>query len=929
MPNKQKKTEISVDPEKKSSKRSGKIDSPQMEQDLNTDGSHSEQTSQLSPEAQDIDAKQMNQFRKLLREYIDNLATDTSEIAVGLCVSRPVITRFLDKDNPQNHIPGLSRGRIINLWKILTDKEKLKVKNGVVEMTTMKRIIDPEKSLQEKKGKRKEAGLRRKILGEKGADELLIAAGFQPEVLKSVYVSKNQYSQMNELAFLLKGTSINRDLLFQLTQQGFSTHLERRNNGNKELRKNDESQDIEILAAEKLTDILDNTVVINNAVKENVKKKYEKACRVIKDDRHASSSSIHPTEQMSLLMNILTNELDENDQIDLRLRIVKYSSVPMSLEWERNPEWDLLVDEMRKIMIPDAESSLNEIGYDISSFVSKTSITCNLEGEENVEFNYISSGTPVETAITSILLGMGIQHDFSQMQLDIRCLDNTIKSLVKSSVVIRNIKEEEFEGSWVDSDMINSLLQSIIIAAKKSVKQTLVEHGIELVKYQKMLVDLARIRCSLNNKRAVFNTYNAHGVSLKDLNSTHEETIKCLREIDDNYNDKETYSNESNAFPTFRNNFLRLAILSGIYMLHMASIECDLKKSKLLIDQIEKYYEKVRWSDEREESHKILIPSIIMLESEKMLYSLFAGKTYKSNYGYDESHEPIVMSIDMDNVQIALERVDEENKKLIKRHNERCFSPNDAGFDVYQSLGYSSSMRGGWLLYCGNDHQSIIQSFQYFLKASYYFAQIGLVQRCARNIVLAGRAAIRIRDFDKAKACLNLSKNIIGNSSGNRPDYSSIDLLESEYELFANNNSKKAMELAVKNLNCEIWTGLGRRVADVLYAVWRCSLENNGKVKENLRAFLPSKQENPSIDGWVCPRIMSEIQESENTENFLDKIYKESDEETTWQMIGERFKEESADMWHFWFNSANETSGGKHPLGIVIEEKEFLKMLDP
>jgi hypothetical protein len=166
---------------------------------------------------------------------------------------------------------------------------------------------------------------------------------------------------------------------------------------------------------------------------------------------------------------------------------------------------------------------------------------------------------------------------------------------------------------------------------------------------------------------------------------------------------------------------------------------------------------------------------------------------------------------------------------------------------------------------------------------------------------------------------------------------SEIYLLEGEYELYANSNYRKALDSSLKGLKGAMWLGLARRMSDNLHNIWQCAqhLEKQS-VRESLDfifgIYLLQSQKNSNITkNKKFDQLKNEKFNplgnniTEHIINILFEIYDSSDKQT-WKQVAGQFQKMSSNIWHNWYRESNSTGLiDGHPVGILIDEDNFLK----
>jgi hypothetical protein len=870
-----------------------------------------------------IDKDLMNRFRDLLFHYIEILSTDYTEIADGLGVSRPTLTKFMDGCN---ELP-LSVGSIRHLHKVLSDPEQL----NKPRRRSNKAKISQSTSTKDREKFRQDARDNRTKLQKEGADRLLIAAGFQTSKKVMLPVSPLQYSQLSSIVFLYEERPISQDLFFQITERAIDNILDSHNKNSIE---------------EELSKRIDDNHWMSDDEKNNINKKYKQAKSAL--EKYAKTLS--QSEQVELFTSILHNELQVEKEIGFKLRIISIEQIPLSLPW-REEENDLEVKNLQgkiKENIKDCESELgNELTkgsekdlprlkYPVHS-LTRTIVTCR-EGEQGGElkFEYISTDTHIGSAISALSLNMGFHRSREPIKFEIKCLEEDIQSLVKASVRIG--KEDQVLGQWVSGDIIEALLQAMTIAARKWLYKK-IESDTILELYKETVKNTSKLRTDFYKQRIAFDGYdfNDNRASVGEFEKIEERAAEYIEKIENTLSENKK-NIQSDMWSTFRSNFDRILIGSQIYMLHHSIIQANHTESEKWLKKIDKHLGYEVHDD------RTLIPSQIAFEAEKIAYNLAFGIPWQSDNKHSNSSSiQVINLLESNNILSDIEKIYKRIEYFLDAYKQRETFSNEPGYDIHYGLGSYHSIVGRILFYTADSKKEIRHSCQHFFKAIYYFKKIGLSRKVERNLALAGRVKVRSKQIEYASPCKKLSEILLKENINKinaliDPRFelsmkSRLNSLEGEYSLIIDRDREKSLESCLKALKGSLWLGLNRHIADNLYTISRCAevlglreikddLKKefsdlwNSKESECLAHYIAEPQKNPT-----AKTVIFELWKiANNTESFR-----------VWSDAEELLRDTSAKIWTAWYQEATKSSG-EHPFAVAMKkdkrERRFLESID-
>ncbi len=883
----------------------------------------------FSLDVEEIDKQFMDAFRELLNEYIETLSTDISEIAEGLKLSRPVVSEFMNPKHKRNDL-SLSIGRICHLHETLTEIDKLQTKrrkkkgdsvDNRSDSQTQDDQIQPIKKIRDQA---KEARVR---LKKDGPDRLLIAAGFQPQKMKMVPVSPQQYSQLSFISFLYKNRPFSQDIFFQIIERQIDP---------------EESKNNKFILIEELK----NNSWIDATTKKEIERKYNNAIQTI------DKEGLTLQEKIGLFNSVMFNQLNKKEEIDFKLRVIRVERIPLSLTWDvkRNKDFNLLWKRIKELSF-ECEKNLgnsspknNQLTYP----VTRTIVTCKYgEGEDEINFEYISTGTHGRTAISAISLNMGFYHLIPTIKVDIKCFTDDIKSLIKALVILRDeneVVEELVIGEWVSSDLLQVILQATIIASKKwllkkinpTQKQNLTD------KYKLIVEKNAEIRSSFYQRRIAFDGYDfSDGNSIEEfkrINSKAQQYISYLKYIILKY----SVNGEIQIWNNFLSNFHRISLGSQLYILRHHNIQSNYQECNLLFKSID-----AELYDIADEFSGIisetLISSKIALEAEKIFYNLSFGIPAINSELQQSLFGKTINLLTVNNILECLDKMDDRINEYLKQYVEKIKSSNDPGYDIHYGLGSYYSNTAKLLLYRATNNKDIKSACDRLLKAIYYFHRIGLSRKVERNLTLAGRVKVRSKREEYVKQCEKLSRIILHDSINkiNAPSnknfelamYSRVNSLQGEFSLIIEDNKPKSLKFCLEALRGSLWLGLNRHIADNLYTISRCAATlQNRVIKADLeKEFSELWSFTNKRDARMYASFIHTPQENkigQDVVSILFDIRKIADESKCWSDVAINFREASENIWNTWYRTATGEENGEHPFAIEIREGRFLEPIN-
>jgi hypothetical protein len=885
------------------------------------ENSQDDSKDQANKYIQSIDDQIFDALWKRLKDYLLVYSATISEMSIGMNTSRPVLTKFLgaNQEKRDGEI-RISRGRILSLFNELTREDKRKRKDG-------KKLTNYQKKRQE--------------LFEKGPDELLRAAGLPPEKMKTVDVCPALEAQLIFTSFLYGDRALDQDIYSQIINREINleeiVHLKENPIDNK---KNIEKSNIDDVLISKLG----KTEWIEETTRMTILNKYQSAMHLI--DRNLLS-----TEKAFLFKSVLNNRLNEDKRFNLNLLICGVERTYLSKAWIFEDNTSSLAEKI-KVSEKYCENILRSFkseDYNKNSVELEEEIDDNLRlkypvtrtviswidekysSEKNI-FEYISSGTQLGTASSSIKVNMGFAHTIKETEMGMKWLGNEITSLVDSVVTVTDTSDQIISGEWVSSDLMQSLLQSMMIVGIKWFCQNSL-NSLDGKDYKSIIKKTAELKSSFNKCRLQADGFDIDSVSKPNISSFSEIGNKAI----DNIKLINSKLKQETAY-TFLNTSHRIYILSQLYKLHSYNAQMDHSKSKyyiqLIQDEIASEIDRIKIKNEESlKGHELfLVSAKILLCVEKMSYNLSFGINCKSDA------EPIIDEdsilkyfeqnlLENNNLVELFKKVDEEIEIEIKKHIE------EKSYDIYYGLGSYHYIVGRILFYMGNNKEDINEAFEHFLKAACYFQRIGLTIKVHSSLALSGRAKVRLGDkkivdehrqliestIDNAKTELG----ILNNEKFSDSIKSRLLLLEAESNLIIERKYDESLDLCLKAIEGALWLGLNRHIMDILYIISQFTFRlSERKVKDDLIIKFPEifegkyrKLVNYNNDNQVANKII---------EKLLDKKLI-IDEEIYWDDTPVKIEDFIIEIWDDLYKEASDNVGGEHPFSKRIRNGSLLR----
>ena len=601
-------------------------------------------------------------------------------------------------------------------------------------------------------------------------------------------------------------------------------------------------------------------------------------------------SKFSRSEAISLFLSVLVKIKTQKDQIPLTLRIKKYESISLSIDIQKEDEFERLYTEVFKMTalkeeltlagVQDKDIKRFEKSYkDINKYecepVKLITMLCIYHDKsspknspQKLEWSYVSNITLLESTIACIAIYLSLNDSLRNIHFltfkDVNCEPN---SLVESTAIL-NSGTELFVGNWVDRDNVLCNLQAIISAALQwlsfeSQKDT---NSLDIEIYKKTCIILSDIRISLFKVRTAFNSFKLFepkaeiNTSLKQSNqeaqiSDLEDIITKSKKQLEKLPTKPISKKATDYYQVYRLQLLRCIFHAELILLRKANVNGHLDNAKILLQNLDECKDNLI-NDSNDDNNQFL-PLEILLNVEKHLYEFSTG------YG-DFVFEKTPLE-----KKAFLEKYVSEIPKIID--HKKFYK--DPGMDIYQALSEINGSVARLNFYLIDfefsdtqlDHDQkrdiLKETREQFLKASYHALRIGFRSRGSRWIAFAGRTSVRLGEIKDAEEAVKLSKAIINQtSSPSSPSMldsilSETSLLEGELTWFkvlnnSNDNKDPKAELEkalihfLRALKGAVRLNLNRRVSDALYNIARCS-EHDCLKDAEVKNLLVRRQDSP------------------------------------------------------------------------------------
>jgi hypothetical protein len=827
-------------------------------------------------------------LREMLHFFLDKMGATQVELSEGMGVSRPVVINFLNKDNQR--LP-VDRQSLIKLCESLPKRRASK----------RRAKIEVEKSSEEIESNPDEL---RELLGEIGADELLESAGFLPENTSIIRVTQERFFQVAQVVALLEFLEF--DDLLSTTQEFLAIASNKIAISSKKLfpedgehQKNDSLRHlIKILRKSHPTLGLKRRLEV-----------IEKLRQTRHRLRSGGKTKFSQQEAIALFLSIAIKEQmpKPKDAANIRIRVQKLEFQTLSRSVNQEEKYSDVYHRFvqiahqaeRELKTPDVSlaTQLEAQSLDSLSPVIRAVVTCSFSHDGNsselLEWMYTSSNTIVENAISACSLHMGFTEEVANITLSTKTLDSSIDSLVQTTVILGD--QQKYQGIWVDRDSMIAMLQAIVCAAE----QWLLWNGeLNLEIYSSACKALSELRKRLTKARRAFQNF-----QFLDEECKPEEIERIAKTARD---ELKKIPKQKIYFP-YRLNFYRCYFLAKRLELRQSNFQGNIINAKQLIQEIKEVLE------EEQEVKEEVVPIQALIQSEVYLYELSCG------------HEPNLFEENNRSKWLGLEEWDNKIRNAIKPRS--CYK--DPGLDVYKALSEIYGNIARIEFYLCDDKSTLEKAADNFLRAAHYALRIGLTQRMARWLALAGRVWVRLGDAKLSIQALHFADKLAKAdlTTGHSENFcqavlSEINLLKGEYQLLIQNDPTNALECFLMALKGSVYLGFNRRICDALFNISRCSnkLGNLSTKGELGRIFTGEDQ---LIESNKSKLIHISNSTSEKVLDLLCNFWSREDNPTWFQVRGE-FSKLAADIWQGWHLDTKPGVTTKHPIAQRIESESWL-----
>lgn len=871
----------------------------------------------------DVDLILARNLRERFQDYIKNLRTDVKEIAEGLGISRPVISEFMRAAESDLKLPPITPNKIIHLWRELTASEKIdpdKLKKKYKKTSQDSNDITSEEI-------QKKAIEQRQLLKEQGPDELLIAAGYLPQHMRWLVVSPERYPQMLQTTLLLDSPLLSYDQFMEMTQHQLETFL----------RDMDSQRTSEAGSADAIAEIVKRHPMIEPDLKGKLLRKYEKACKRILLEGHRTS--LTDREALGLFATIFSNEMNRVKANQLKLRVVnvEFHSLSFAVAMEHRPA---AIDEQLRSIAFEAEQ---ELGYFANTAnkrmemlmapVIEAIITCSYSTGSNdgdnqnlISFRHINCGTVLSTSIHAVALSLGCQESIRTVQLETKDLGFDIGSLVKCTTSLGYGDTAHLQGNWVDRDLIKTAIQSLLLAGEKWIHQQLETHDLPNHGFIHVFETIAALRERLTRVRSQFHGYrffmDTQTPESRDEEVIHDELSAIAKEAHNCLNQAIGANKNLEIWQTFYTELQRIYIAAKLHEMRMMNMSGCLNKAFMLQREIESVL-----NDQH--SKFALQPVSILFEGEKKLLDFSAGTNQ------------LLFDADLNHWQEFIQGAKAEIIDFLREHQglnmEANVSSFGLSFEAYQSLGTIHAIAGRWLFYLGQTKDEMELACEYFLRSCHYFSRVGLKQRVARYLAIAGRTQVRLGNKQKVDYFIWTARNLVETNlhMGQRDAYqqsmlSEIYLLEGEAALLLESNPPKGLRCSLRGLKGAMWMGLARRSADNLYNIARCAEQLDSiDVESELRDVFPVLWEAGRYNTQKLKNQRLNPLKNDISEGIVDLLFniRENSAACSWAEVSHRLKLGARNVWETWHRDAVKGAASVHPIVALMDRGEFLSSL--
>jgi hypothetical protein len=452
------------------------------------------------------------------------------------------------------------------------------------------------------------------------------------------------------------------------------------------------------------------------------------------------------------------------------------------------------------------------------------------------------------------------------------------------------------------------MLQAIVCAVKQWFADKSQNSELNSAIYISACKNLSQLRKRLTIVRKAFHNFQFldEGCQLSEIKKIAESAKKHLDDIP-----------TSDIYFTYRLNFYRCYCLAKRLELRLSIFQGNIIHAKSLINELTAALDNLENFQLHVDKNEFS-PISALIRSEIYLYKLSCG--HDSDFFQDNY------------VNNWLELKEWKNKIRGVINTNSCYK--DAGLDVYESLSEIHGNTARVYFYVSNDRTTLSQAADNFLKAAYYALRIGLIQRVARWIALAGRVWVRLGDRKLSRQALILSNKLAKTdlTTGYSHNFcqaviSEIHLLQGEYFLLLEDDPLSALENFLEALKGSVYLSLNRRICDSLFNISRCSEKlSHLSIKEGLNRVFP-ESEKPIKSNKNKLNPMSN-NTSEQVLDLLCNLYNRKDS-PTWFQVRSEFSILAAEIWQRWHQDTSELEIGTiHPIAEKIKNQTWLAQLE-
>ncbi|MEC4818919.1 MAG: hypothetical protein SAK29_37440 [Scytonema sp. PMC 1069.18] len=833
------------------------------------------------------------ELREMLHFFVDKMGATQVELSEGMGVSRPVVINFLNKDKKQR-LP-VDRKSLIELCESLYKRRASKRKSrreGEKNSSTTESEHNPDEL--------------RDLLKQIGADELLESAGFLPEKSSIIKVTRERFFQVAQVVALLEFLDF-EDLL-PTTQEFLAIASSKIAISSKKLfREYSESQK---------KDALEHLIV--NLRESHPTLGLKRRLEIIEKLRQSwerfkagGKTKFTQQEAIALFLSVAIKEQMPKDATNIHIRIQKLEFQTLSRYVDREEKYSDVYHKFvqiahqteYKLKTPGACSTTQVKAQSLDSLspVIMAVVTCNFshDGKSNtlLEWMYTSCNTIIENAISACSLHMGFTEEVANINLSTKTLDGSIDSLVEATVTLGS--QQQYHGIWVDRDSMITMLQAIVCGAKQWLAEQNRNDFLNLEIYNSAHKALSDLRKRVTRARRDFQNFQffdeyskSADIKLAEIRSIANKAREELKRIP-----------KEEIYFSYRLNFYRCYFLAKRLELRQSNFLGNISNAQLLIQEMKEVLE------EDQKVKKEVVPIQALIQSEVYLYELSCG------------HDPSLFEATKRKKWLELEEWDKKIQEAIKPGS--CYK--DAGLDVYKALSEIYGNTARIEFYLSDDKKTLEEAATNFLRAAHYALRIGLTQRMARWLALAGRVWVRLGNANLSIQAFHFAEKVAKAdlTNGHSDNFcqavlSEISLLEGEYQLLILDNPNRALNCFLKALKGSVYLGFNRRICDALFNIARCSKKlGNFSTKEELSRVFTEETELIELNKM-------RIATSEKVLNLLRSLWSREDNPTWFQVRGE-FSKLAAETWQGWHHDTSETGTvTKHPIAQRIETETWL-----